>query len=341
MQWKRGEYQTFYAKMKIRIGGKEDIAIADGDEFQYDGTVLKYGGTEVNTIQLRGGIDNGWASSDQEDDSKPRAIIPTRNRAVAQSVNKDLSHVQRVSSTIETDNMDEDTVMNVSDRRPQASGRKVLNVPLDSSKPMVVQKTKAGLSITEKVRKTPGGMVITDEVEEQGGVDIGRVRTPTTITANMLDKTGAAAIQRLENIEGSGFIPHANTEGVSIKTSIGRAEEIDFGGGRVVGKVRHTDKDRGCAGDITVQDTSGPRMNRPKKTGNVQINTKVDPKVRIARAFDPDFPTDWSFTGKLAERLARVKEHGPTPQFLEALYAAEGDQMRTVLKKTFPKQFNG
>lgn len=337
MKWQRGQFNTFYAKMKIRIGGKDDIAIADGDEFQYDGTILKYGGLEVNTIQLRGGIDNGWAGLDQEDDSRPRAVIPTRNRAASQSVNRDLSHVQRVSSAIETDNMDEDTVMQVSDRRPQATGRKVMNVPTDTARPKVIR-----ASTDSKVRKTPGGMVITDEVEEQGGVDIGRIRTPASVTANVTDKSGSAVIQRLEGIEGSGYIPHTEKEGISIRTTVGRGEEmIDFSAGKVIGKVRHTDKDRGGAEGISVRDTSGPQMNKSKKAaGKVQINTKVDPKVRIAKAFDPDFPTDWSFSGKLAERLARVKQHGPTPQFLEALYAAEGDQMRKLLRSKFPKQFD-
>lgn len=142
-------------------------------------------------------------------------------------------------------------------------------------------------------------------------------------------------------------------EGVSIKTNVGQMnrsaailESEDEG--QIVGKVRHT-ASRMNEG-IEIVDTSGRNIARnvkPTKTAVVPapapkaapINTKMNPRIRIAVSIDPNFPKNWSFEGKLAERLARVKEHGPTEDFLEALYAAEGDQMRKVLQKEFPKQF--
>jgi hypothetical protein len=328
--WKRGEFKTYYAKMKMHIGGKDDIQIAEGDELQYDGTILKYGGTEINTLQLRSAIMSGWITDDPNDNSRPNRIVPVRNRAIAQSINRDLGRVQRVQGHIDTDNMDEETVMNVSDRRQQSTGHKVLNVPLDSAKPKIMT--------AQDNRRTSGNMSIVNDVEDQEGVEIGRVRTPAQLTTDIYSKEAKEVKQRLEELEGSGFIPNKNVierEGVSIKTTVGNQEEmINFSEGKVVGKVRHTAS--ASTEGIQVLDTSNRSA---RSTPNIKIDAKIDPRVRIARAFDPDFPSDWSFSGKLSERLACVNEHGASPRFLEALYAAEGDQMRKVLQKEFPKQF--
>lgn len=89
-----------------------------------------------------------------------------------------------------------------------------------------------------------------------------------------------------------------------------------------------------------------PKVPNGQKNHNTSTNGKpkldptrlasLDPRVRIALRIDPDFPIDWDFTGKLSERLKRVNDHGPSSQFIQALYAAEGDQMRKVLSKEFP-----
>ena len=112
--------------------------------------------------------------------------------------------------------------------------------------------------------------------------------------------------------------------------------------GTVVGRVRHT---KGASTEgIEVKDTSNIRSvveeaSKPRPKTSVAALKKLPPKIRVAKRIDPDFPVSWDFTGKLKERLERVKSRGPTDVFLEALYAAEGDQMRKVLEKEYPKLF--
>ncbi len=345
--WKRGEFLTFYANLKIRIGGKEELTIHEGDSFEYDGQVLRYSGLEVSSPHLRQSIKNGWASFQEGSNEKPQAVIPTRNRAAAQSVNTDLSSVKRVGkgSAIATSREDEETVLNVSDRRESGSGSKVLNVPSDRREPKVM---------THVNNRRSAMLIREDEYSSQEGETVGKVRTSAKLIADVSTNRGASLANDLENLEGSGLIDDRDNEkmtttrhagGIVMKSSSSRiSSEVnnDSSDSVLVGKVRKQSKTTNHEGGITVTDTSS--RGNAQKTNNeskpAKIDTKIDPRVRIARSIDSNFPSDWKFEGKLAERLARVHDHGVSPQFLEALYAAEGDQMRKLLQKEFPGQFS-
>jgi len=336
IKWQRGKFIKFFAKMKIRVGGANAVDIQKGDEFEYDGSILKYGGAEIPSPQARGAIKEGWATTTDDGESDIAPVSPTRNVAKATSVNRDLSRVARgPSQQLQTDSQDEDTVLDVSDRRPDAKAN-----PRAQPRVMMSGDNRRSMPIN-------GGLE-----EAQEGVSIGRVRTAAKLNTNVYSKEAARAKEDFNKMEGSGFIPNGKTvvkEGVSIKSNIGSVDKnvhlSQDDEGTVVGPVRKTKS--ASTGGIEVQDTSNIRSEKKPVNGGVKkpepakIDVSVSPKIRMARRIDPTFPDDWSFTGKLAERLSKVKEHGATQTFLEALYAAEGDQMRKLLEKEFPKQFGG
>ena len=353
VQWKRGSFQTFYALAKIRVGGATELSINEGDEFEYDGSVLKYEGREIPQPSLRGSFRQGWVS-DAPPGEEGNRIPPhqaTRNVARSQSVNRDLANVQRTGPrSITSDNLDEDTVLNVSDRSSIRGSNGRGHLTADNNR---------------RQASARGMRVDVDEVEAQEGVEIGRIRTSTHFKGDITKPQNAGLKDKLENLSGSGYVRDRNApvleqgrstgkvihkEGVTIRTNVGnvdrtvRAEADEES--IEVGRVRHTDR-RGGTGDISFRDTSNIRNERAvvqTKAAPVKaykVDTKLHPKVRVARAIDPSFPSDWSFEGKLADRLKAVKQHGATPEFLDALYAAEGDQMRKALEKAFPKQFSG
>lgn len=330
IKWQRGKYHKFFAKMKIRIGGKDNTVdvIHKDDEFEYDGSILKYAGAEVQSTQLRGAIESGWASLSPDDEEKIEVFTPTRNIAKATSVNRDLSRVQRGGASMDTDSLDEETVLEVSDR-----GK--------------MEKARGGASpkILTKGDNRKGMSVSASEIDAQEGVTVGRVRSAAKVKVEDITRTPGLAREIENRGLGKPILDKkvVRTEGVTITTSVSdidRSAPIAGGeeDGVVVGKVRHT-KSASTEG-IEVRDTSNIRSQKSKPAKQeVEINTKLPPRIRMARRIDPNFPASWSFSGKLAERLAAAEAHGITPQFLEALYAAEGDQMRKLLEKTFPKQF--
>lgn len=353
VQWKRGQFQTFYALMKIRVGGANPVDILRGEQFEYDGTILKYAGHELPSSSVRGAFRQGWVSTESPEDGEVNRVPPrvvSRNVAKAKSVNRDLANVQRGDShSVTTDHLDEETVFDVSDRRPGAQDN-------PRAAPRIMTQAQ------NRRASTAGMRVETDEVEEQEGVAVGRVKTKASIGAvDITKKENVGLADRLDNtVRGLGkpqLRPQGRTivrEGVTIKTSVGDVDpnvrdEADDQGVHVA-SVRKSPGTRTVEG-ITIKDTSnirhessGPKspVARPQNgaKASYKVNTKLPPKVRVARAIDPEFPADWDFTGKLADRMERVKKHGATQVFLEALYAAEGDQMRKLLEKTYPKQFN-
>ena len=352
LTYQRGKFNKLYAKMPVRIGGQHNITVGVGDEIEYDGMVLKYAGMDVSLgPSLRSSIRQGWFTDDPDDvNSGVSAVIPSRNIAKSQTKNTDLARVQRHDGApIQTDNMDENTVMNVSDRRPNAQPDK--NHPGGRNVRAEPRAIKKGWK--------SGGLVINPGViEEQDYTPVAKLRTAANVGKIDMYKSESSELSaRLSNLSGSGAIPihqrqHEETierEGITIRTTgkMNRNAPIEIaqeGDGKIVGKVRHSSRGSGNAEGIEVRDTSNIRADRvaakavePKP---IKIDMKLPPKIRMARRIDPSFPTDWSFSGKLADRLIAVKKHGATPQFLEALYAAEGDQMRKALSNAYPKQFS-
>ena len=335
IKWQRGKYSKFYAKMKIRIGGGKDNTvdmIHEGDEFEYDGSVLKYAGAEIMSTQLRGAIERNWATPFENEEACVDAFVPTRDIAKSKTVNRDLSRVQRGGyAVLETDSLDEETVLEVSDR-----GKMEISRGGQSPKILTKDHNRRGMSVSAS------------EVDSQDGVTIGRVRSAAKVIVDVSAKPEAAKVIENRGV-GKPVLDRGKivrTEGITIKTTVGDIDRssITMGGeeeGTVVAKVRHSK--RVSSEGIEVKDTSNIRgenlVNEASKPRKVEIDTKLSPKIRMARRIDPNFPADWSFTGRLADRLAAAENHGATPTFLEALYAAEGDQMRKSLEKAYPKQF--
>ena len=337
IKWQRGKFLKFFAKMMIRVGGKDNTIdkINEGDEFEYDGSILKYAGAEISSSGVRGAIASGWASLSPDDNERVEAFVPNRNIAKATTINRDLSRVQRGGVLMDTDSLDEETVLEVSDRGKMEKAR-------GGASPKVLTK--------EHNRK---GMIMgRDLADTQEGVVVGRVRSAAKIKVEDVTKEPGLASQ-IENrglgrpILNKSAGKTIHTEGVTIKTSVSDMDRssVNLDGddeGTVVGKVRHTRQ--ASTEGIEVKDTSNIRAGavaaaaaKPRKPE--PIDTKLSPKIRMARRIDPTFPVDWSFQGKLKERLAAAKAHGATSTFLEALYAAEGDQMRKALEEAYPKQF--
>lgn len=328
IKWKKGDFVKLYSKVKMAVGGgpaNVSLYINKGEEIEYDGTTLKFSGMEVIQPSLRGSIVAGWFTLNSEGDSKGVSpYVTKRNVASSQSKNSDLLNVQRLNSTLSTDSLDENTVMNVNDRR----GKDHRDEPN--------RLVKNTIKVNRDLEST------------QEGVVIARLRTPTKVVADITTSEG----QRIESsVKSSAEGHNAGTpvyerENRGSKIIITDSDPDPLGMvGKPVGRVSSIqDRESSRGSSRPTSSSNKPTTSKKSKVeteeGSKSINTKINPKVRIARSICPSFPSNWDFTGKLQDRLSRVMEYDTSPQFLEALYAAEGDQMRKLLEKTFPKQFH-
>jgi hypothetical protein len=355
--WKRGTFLKFFAQMKIRVGGKDTLDIQKDDEFEYDGSVVKYAGAEFPQMGLRGAIAQNWAVLDQSNAESVSAFVASRDVAKAQSKNTDLSRVQRSKAQpMEQDSLDEETVLQVSDRRPDATQN-----PRTSPKKLTKDDNRRS---TAGQRVNP--MQITQsDLDEQDGKVVGKVRSAAKLGNVDVTKESNLARQIENRVLGQPEMVATKRvierEGITIKTNMGtvnkHVQKSQEDEGVVVGKVRHA-KTRETEG-ITIKDTSGPRgaeepviikgANGPSapvlQVSKVQPKAgKLSTKHQTAILVCPDFPTDWNFMAPVSDRVSRAKKllgsfDDDGVQFLKALYVSEGNSMKKVLKKTYPQVF--
>lgn len=61
--FKIGDFRPYVVKAdKIHVGGEVEIDIFEGDEIEFDGTTLRYDGSDYHCPQLKGAINRGWLS---------------------------------------------------------------------------------------------------------------------------------------------------------------------------------------------------------------------------------------------------------------------------------------
>lgn len=318
VKWKRGEFKTFYAYMKVRIGGKDlpVDAIHQGDTFEYDGTMLRYAGAEFPQPGLRGAVKQNWAGLTSDQTDAIRQDITPRQVAKSQTINRDLSRVQRAGGeAMETDSLDEETVLQVSDR-----GK-------------IEQKEQPRVMVASNNRR-----IQMSAEDSQDGVTVGRVRSPARVKADVLDPRNASLTKDIEN-RGVGKPELFQKEGVTVSTNVGKVSGpvvIDEDQGVTVGRVRHTDNT--STEGVSVKDTSGSA--KGKKMAK-KSSVKMSPKLRVAMKVFPAFPQDWNFYATKEEKLARIEENSDNPDFLDAVYASESASIKKVLVSNYPNHFAG
>lgn len=337
IKWKRHEYHTFYAKMKIRLGDKNTSYTLDkGDEFDFDGTMCKYAGAEFSQPSLRGAILNGWASLDENDNRRVQPRVAVRNVAKATSINRDLSKVQlQDPDSMETGDADEDTVLEIGDRRAALEDRRHLTTADNRRKPRV-----AGLRVEEGI-------------EDQEAIVVSRIKTPARRSVDVAAQPNKAREIEMSTSYDAGFGRSRQVEGIDIKMNVGSvrgtvpvSEGIDDEG-EVVGKVRQSAKIRSVEG-ISITDTSNIR--NPPKVRRVDpapapspAEASSDPKhkLSVAQSIYSKFPADWNFFAKSEDKLARIEQLGANKTLIQALMASESKTMRKVLAERYPKLQTG
>lgn len=359
IQWKRNEFHTFYATMKIRIGdhsGTNSHELQKGDELEYDGTICKYAGLEFSSPQLRSAINKGWVVPDYDDvESVPTAHVANRTVAKSQVKTTDLSKVQRIqASSMDHDSLDEETVLRVGDRGDAMDNQR-----------------RGHLTAQHNRRVASGGLNVTqDEIEEQEYIPIKRIQTSANLgKIDITDPRNSGLANRLNSISSDdGFGRTDQTKKVIVKEGITIISSADMDrsqsvyqegddSGVVVGQVRHTDRAIRNPEGISVTDTSGdPLARHAKKTakkvakkvaeaasskssGPVNTNSNAY-KLKVARKIYSDFPEDWNFFGKPADKMQALKKMGAPADMILALHTAESNSMKKLLEKTYPKHFS-
>jgi hypothetical protein len=151
-----------------------------------------------------------------------------------------------------------------------------------------------------------------------------------------------------------------HSEGMSFKNHVGGGSVIgDESDGDIVGTV-HTAEDNIETFEqdgIKFTTTNGPRRTPVKAapapapqraparvTASAEppppVPANLDVRRRVAKAVCPDFPANYDFTLSPKKKLARLEaDFSERKDVLQAVYAAESDDMKALLLQEFPQAF--
>ena len=147
-------------------------------------------------------------------------------------------------------------------------------------------------------------------------------------------------------------VSSTHAEGMQIKNDVGHGIEIADPTAFSTGKPKESVI---TENGITFRTTNGPERHMqqaPNQRATAQQVQQVrdprpsvpeaPPEVRkmIAKAVCADFPSDYDFASPVKKRMARLQaDYENRPDVLRAVFAAEGDEVKSILMQEFPQAF--
>jgi hypothetical protein len=134
------------------------------------------------------------------------------------------------------------------------------------------------------------------------------------------------------------------TEGITVKSDVGGGIEIadPIGAG---GKAKESTY---VEDGITFKNTNGPSPKAQAPQAHPRSDealakkaASVDVRRRIAKSMCADFPDNYQFDLAPKKKLARLQaDYEDRPDILQAVFAAESDEMKALLIEEFPQAFS-
>jgi hypothetical protein len=135
------------------------------------------------------------------------------------------------------------------------------------------------------------------------------------------------------------------TEGFTVTNSVGGGTEtIDLGGTGGTGSVETVEIE-----GIRITNTNGPKRDSKKAVAAPKTRLVPTPKGelagqdvrrKIAKSMCPDFPDLYDFNAPERKKIARIQaDFEDRGDVIQAIYAAEGDSMKSLLVENFPEVF--
>lgn len=357
--FRAGTPLKFIATKSFSLGATGQT-IPEGAEIDFDGTLVSYSGlAPVNMPQLRGAVKMGWLVL--QDDYDPTAGPPPPQMAGIQMRAADGGNPMNPKPRKEV------TALTVEDEE-----REVGNVAQHAAR--TAERNKGNYRRGSENRAMSAGSVV---VEEQDGVPVRRLNTPTKFEGSITE--ASAAIRNVEKAAkikaGTG---QTREEMISRMTAEERAEYAQEVGSRtaaydperasqVVALISSgpavVEKEgmkvsREVGGGTAIADLGGTgatpetevvveegvkftRIKGIKPKGPVSSNGDTEQARVIARSICPDFPDNYVFSDPVRKKVARLQaDFDDRHDVIRAVAAADTDpEVRTRLLEEFPEAF--
>lgn len=374
IKFQTGVMRAFTATRSFSIGPMS-TPIQRGEQMLFDGSTVDFRGSQFPFPQLRGALKADWiVFSEQfnEDDfelGRPQsANIQVRHPT--QGGNPMQPQAKTAILTTQSDERVVGNAVNHAASTRQGNGFQqrmaVSGVEPQDGVPVRQLKTLAGEKARTQRTMLTGDSVgnVLREANASGRIDPQEGITeeqmlermaPEDQEAYLADKTARkskyvevdSTSTRVASLRNPTPKPQ-QSEGVSIKTTVGGGTEVaDYAGTGVGGKV----KEGVIVEDgMTFRTTNGPdkslkpsvhpRSEEARQPVMVRDGTE-DIRRSLAKRFCPDFPDNYNFSDSPRKKLARLTaDYEDREDVLQAVFMAEGDEFKALLAKEFPQFFS-
>lgn len=375
IQFVTGQPHMFIATRTFALGAS-GVSVPEGSEIGFDGTMVHYAGMQISMPQLRGALRIGWlVPRDDYDPNDHSASIPqpagvTLRHSTQGGNPLDPAVRQRQVAPVTTDE-NERQVGNVREMADAAKDRNqtrsyrvgaenravmsgTVQVEDQDGVPVRSLKTKAK-NQTTLTGETAGSAL--REANSSGQIQPGKGITEAEMLARMTaveraeymaskeaKKSQYVDVASSRQVVGSVQAPETKqTEGFSVTGSVGRGvETFDGGGTGVAGKAQETVIE---SEGMVFKNVNGPKkgvqmVEEPSPPEPKGVNGTEDARRKIAKALCPDFPDLYDFSDPIRKKIARIQaDFDDRPDIIQAIFAAETDDMKQKLMQEFPDCF--
>jgi hypothetical protein len=374
--FRAGQKQHFIAARTFALG-KTGVSVPKGTDVLYDGSVAVVGGAEYQVPEMRGAIRAGWlvpeAHFDENDMSAERPIAANIQVRPADGGNP--MHRPNMSAMPAATETDEREVGNTASHARAVNQRNTNHRPQTpiSANPGTTAEMQDGIPVRRL--KTASGekakhsrTVLTAEsagsairAAENVQIDAGQGVTEEEMLDRMAPEARDEYLAKKDSIRAR-YVDTApqvvskivgkesgrkEQAGMTSTVSTARGSQDVFDAqGHDTGKaaVKSFEQD-----GIKFTTTNGPSNKEQPSARSAEAHKPVmlkdgsaDVRRMVAKQLCQDFPVNYQFEQATRKKLARLQaDYEDRPDVIRAVFAAESDEMKSLLIQEFPQAFSG
>lgn len=368
IQFTPGRPQRYTATRSFALGNS-GVTVPKGAEIEFDGHQVSYAGSPpVAMPTLRGAIRVGWmVPAEQYDPSMPDARPRSANIQVRKADGGNPMDVQSRAPITQVQ-AEEQEVANVQQHAAQTRQNNQTNYRRGSENRAVMPGTvevEPQEGIPVRTLQTPTRMDSNLEkdnpqalISRANSVQVqpGQGRSREEMLAAMDPETRAEYEARLGAHKAAYVDEPApvvarlaapqtqQKEGFTVHNEVGGGvETVDLGGTGTAGpdQVQVIEQD-----GIKFTTTNGPKKDirlvdkKPTAPAAPLSNQSQDVRRKVAKTLCPDFPDIYNFDDPVRKKIARIQaDFDDRPDVIQAVFAAETDEVKERLMQEFPEAF--
>lgn len=303
VRYKAGNFVTYTATRTFSAADRPEgaVRLQHGEEVEYDGYTLRYGGEEIKAPNLRSAVKANWLVPEGFEGTVPVPVAPRRTNVFAGG------------SVLDSD---ERIVSNHGER---TAG--VLSHNRQVGRAQIVESGDDGVVIG-----TGGFKVKAGSARNQPGVDMSTTGTRAIHELTSYQRQGVAGLSQDEYLEKMDpsqreeYLDKLETRKASILVAANLTPPEK--------KAPKREK------KATQESTSADKETKIEKDGT------LDARKVVAKALCQDFPDTYDFGQQWKKRLANIRfNFEDRPDVIRAIFAAESDDFKKVLLAEFPEVF--